>query len=641
MLPKSSRLSLTIVVSTAILFASAGLQAQPDNQRFRDGSPTVAQIGGTSPYYGNETGTNTWYGQGAGASVSSGLHNSFFGYGAGNRTTGGTYPEGSRNSFFGSDAGGFNTTGSHNSFLGSAAGHLNTTGHHNSFFGSYAGYSNATGFENSFFGAFAGYSTTDGYYNSFFGSNAGYSNTGGGYNSFFGVGAGQSNTTGSFNSFFGFAAGRLNTTGWGNTYFGHAAGAVATGNYNSFFGMTAGAANTTGGGNSFFGPGTGYSNTAGNENAFFGMNTGYSNTTGSFNSFFGKEAGTGNTTGQDNSIFGAAAGPNNTAGSYNLFIGAGAGASNTTENNNSFIGTYSNGTAGVTNATAIGYRATVTQSNSLVLGGVKGINNATAEINVGIGVTNPDRQLTVEGSQALGRFRRFNDTTSGHAPAFLFERARGTQAQATDISAGDTLGKVQFRGRVAGNYPEYGVFAFIATDTNQSGRYAFFDSDLATERVSILNTGNVGIGTTTPTERLQVVGNLKVSGQILYGSAETEVPDYVFEAGYRLMPIDELQTFIAKEKHLPNVPASAEIKKDGLNLSEFQMKLLEKIEELTLYTVQQAKMIRDQRSAIAEHKTALERKDTDVVALKTQNSALDARLAALEQMMERLAKREK
>ncbi len=61
------------------------------------------------------------------------------------------------------------------------------------------------------------------------------------------------------------------------------------------------------------------------------------------------------------------------------------------------------------------------------------------------------------------------------------------------------------------------------------------------------------------------------------------------------------------------------------------MKLLEKIEELTLYTVQQAKTIRDQRSAIVEHMTALERKDAEVVAL-------NARLAVLEKTVERLTK---
>jgi len=112
----------------------------------------------------------------------------------------------------------------------------------------------------------------------------------------------------------------------------------------------------------------------------------------------------------DGTVQKTAAGIANTTGSGNAIVGVWAGVSNTTEDNNTFIGTNSDGAALITNATAIGYRAKVAQSNSLVLGGVNGVNGATAETNVGIGVTNPDRQLTVEGTQALGRFRRFYGT---------------------------------------------------------------------------------------------------------------------------------------------------------------------------------------------------------------------------------------
>jgi hypothetical protein len=110
----------------------------------------------------------------------------------------------------------------------------------------------------------------------------------------------------------------------------------------------------------------------------------------------------------------------------------------------------------------------------------------------------------------------------------------------------------------------------------QNGRFAFLDHDVATERVSILNTGNVGIGTTAPTERLHVVGNIRVTGSITYGAPEEPLPYYVFEPDYILMPIDDLEKFIAREKHLPNIPAAGEIKDKGLNLGKFQMKLLKK-----------------------------------------------------------------
>ncbi len=253
----------------------------------------------------------------------------------------------------------------------------------------------------------------------------------------------------------------------------------------------------------------------GTSNSFFGANAG-GNTSGDANSFFGSGAGNYNTGGSANSFFGESAGLFNTTGGYNLFIGWASGYSNTVEHGNTFLGASTNGAAGITNATAIGLFSQVTRSNSLVLGGVNGINGATAETNVGIGVTNPDRQLTVEGTQAVARLRRYYGTsdpfTRTFAPTFLLERAR----PAADIIAGDYLGKVQFRGRVGGSQVEYGAIAFVATDTGQNGRFAFLDRDLTSERVSILNTGNVGIGTTAPQSLLHVAGDVQIDGDLIW-----------------------------------------------------------------------------------------------------------------------------
>jgi hypothetical protein len=79
------------------------------------------------------------------------------------------------------------------------------------------------------------------------------------------------------------------------------------------------------------------------------------------------------------------------------------------------------------------------------------------------------------------------------------------------------------------------------------------------------------------------------------------VPDYVFQEDYRLMPIDELAAFIKKKKHLPNVPSAAEVEAKGsVNMAELQMTLLEKIEELTLYTVQQEEKIDRLQARLSE-----------------------------------------
>ncbi|MCX6181887.1 MAG: hypothetical protein NT150_08175 [Bacteroidetes bacterium] len=68
-------------------------------------------------------------------------------------------------------------------------------------------------------------------------------------------------------------------------------------------------------------------------------------------------------------------------------------------------------------------------------------------------------------------------------------------------------------------------------------------------------------------------------------------PDYVFENNYKLMPIYELEKFIDKNNHLPNINTAAEIKDSGLSLGDMQVKQMEKIEELTLYIIQLKKEI--------------------------------------------------
>ena len=349
-----------------------------------------------------------------------------------------------------------------------------------------------------------------------------------------------------------------------------------------------------------------------------------------WNSFFGFGAGSSSTSGQSNSFFGAGSGSGNTTGAQNAFFGYAAGSSNTVEPFNTLIGPYANMNPGspgsVTNATAIGYRAYVAQANSLVLGGVRGFNFALEETFVGIGTTTPDRQLVVEGSQAIGKFRRYNELTPSHAGALLFERARGTNTAPLDILPGDYLGKVQFRGRVGGNMPEYGGLTFIAADTNQNGRFSFVDRDLVTERMVILNTGNVGIGTNAPTERLDVAGNLRVRGGIVYGAPAVPVPDFVFEPDYKLMPLCELEEYVKTEKHLPAIPKAGEIEDNGVNLGEFQMKLLEKVEELTLYAVQQARVIERQKEEAAAEK----------VQAAAEVSGLKERVRALEEMVKTL-----
>jgi hypothetical protein len=69
------------------------------------------------------------------------------------------------------------------------------------------------------------------------------------------------------------------------------------------------------------------------------------------------------------------------------------------------------------------------------------------------------------------------------------------------------------------------------------------------------------------------------------------IPDFVFEPDYALLPLDELRHFVRENRHLPSVPAADAIQAQGLKLGEFQMALLQKVEELTLYTLAQEEVI--------------------------------------------------
>lgn len=120
----------------------------------------------------------------------------------------------------------------------------------------------------------------------------------------------------------------------------------------------------------------------------------------------------------------------------------------------------------------------------------------------------------------------------------------------------------------------------------------------------IINFGNDFPGGTV------VEGNLSVSnGSFIDDGVTLNVPDYVFEKDYKLMSLDELSAFLTTEKHLPGVPSQDEIHKNGLNLGQFHMRLLEKVEELTLYTLAQQKQLDAQQKQIndlAAHLARLE-----------------------------------
>lgn len=130
----------------------------------------------------------------------------------------------------------------------------------------------------------------------------------------------------------------------------------------------------------------------GTDNLFAGVGSGGANA-GSSNTFVGKDAGLSNTTGSENTFLGHSSGGQNTDGSQNTFLGNSAGNANATPGSgNTYVGYNADGASGLTNATAIGANAVVSQNNSLVLG-----NNA----NVGVGTSTPMVAMDINGGAAI------------------------------------------------------------------------------------------------------------------------------------------------------------------------------------------------------------------------------------------------
>ena len=131
-----------------------------------------------------------------------------------------------------------------------------------------------------------------------------------------------------------------------------------------------------------------------------------------------------------------------------------------------------------------------------------------------------------------------------------------------------------------------------------------YDQDIRLRNVSATNVtdlmtikpdGKVGIGTTNPSEKLSVNGTLRAKEIKCQASPW---PDYVFASDYNLKSLASVEEFIVQNGHLPNIPAAAEVDENGIALGEMNARLLEKIEELTLYTIEQEKAITVQKDKL-------------------------------------------
>lgn len=192
--------------------------------------------------------------------------------------------------------------------------------------------------------------------------------------------------------------------------------------------------------------------------------------------------------------------------------------------------------------------------------------------NVGIGLANPSDKLAVDG--AISAYGNEQRQVLTYLPANYIEGDIVSGSSYKWYSDVWTVGNIR-----SGTMPTGGFGISLNNNMN----------------FKILPNGDVGIGTTTPKEKLSVNGKIRAK-EIKVETANW--PDYVFEEGYQNQSLAEIEQFIKQNKHLPGVPTAKQVEQEGVELGEMNKVLLKKIEELTLLLIDQNKKNQEQDELI-------------------------------------------
>ncbi|WP_332367698.1 hypothetical protein [Spirosoma telluris] len=385
--------------------------------------------------------------------------------------------------------------------------------------------------------------------------------------------SGGLNYNGSINTFVGFESGVYNK-GSNNTFIGSDAGASnqplyytgdATGYNNSFVGNNAGYYNQTGYGNSFLGANAGKRNASGNYNVFVGFESGGTGEEVPFrapNSIYGiKNTLVGSYSGYDllggssNVGIGANILFKNQFGNYNVAIGDSAGY-NTTASNNIYIGKK----AGFYNTTG---------SNNIIIGPNSGTAITDGTDNIIIGY-NSQAEDGLHNASAIGSNSRVTVSNA----LILGNQANvgiGTSAPSTRLEV-------------------------VSETTDASGL-----------RLSNLTSNSPAALSTDQFLTVNEKGDVVKARYQLRISSPSEWSDKVFSPGYQLQPLTEVKKYIDANQHLPGIPSADQVAKEGVDLVKMNAKLLEKVEELTLYQIEQQKMIKVLKAELDELKALIKK----------------------------------
>lgn len=251
---------------------------------------------------------------------------------------------------------------------------------------------------------------------------------------------------------------------------------------------------------------------------------------------------------------------------------------------------------------AIGYPAsTAAPINGLLVAG-----------NVGLGSTlTPQQNLHLGLNTAEGGIRlttKFGGSSGAYTNNFdIISKGGNTAAESTlefRMGTGDnpTMGN-KFKIGASG------VFASKVTDLDNS--VYFIDPNNTS--ISGVFAGKIGIGTATPVSLLTVNGvvtceqvDVKLVSANKISVKMDNLADYVFEDNYKLMNLGELEQFLKNNKRLPGMPSAIQVKQTGMDVAQTNNLLLQKIEELTLYIIEQNKRMEAQDKKIEQMGHALE-----------------------------------
>jgi hypothetical protein len=135
---------------------------------------------------------------------------------------------------------------------------------------------------------------------------------------------------------------------------------------------------------------------------------------------------------------------------------------------------------------------------------------------------------------------------------------------------------------------QWHILAEATTGNKWGDRPLLFYSKQCGYIMSLDGNGNVGIGKTNPQNKLDVNGTIRAKEV----KVEANWADFVFEEDYDLRSLSEVEAFIQENQHLPDIPSEEEVKTEGISVGEMNAKLLQKIEEMTLYMIEMNKEVK-------------------------------------------------